>query len=378
MKKTGYKESFIFIIGTTPQIITETIYYLGVVNKPHITPDEIFIITTETGRNIVKSSLVAKGILKKLEDEHNLPEVPLSESSFLIPVDEAGSPLNDILDAHDNLVMGDFISSFIKKKSEDQSVRMHCSLAGGRKTMAFYLGSAMQMFGRSCDKLYHVLVTPEFESCSEFYYKPKTSKILTFSGKRINSGAATITLTELPFIRLRNKLALESSSFTDLIKEGQQEIDTAIFQPELKVILSERSLTIGSKTIKLPPLHLMIYCAYLKYKIYRCKYPERQYCADCTECFPSLLELATKTALEEMAKDYMKICPSKVSDFLHKNKDGLSVESIRQVTSKIRKAITEQLGDEALALYYTITTSVRQYANSRHGVRAEKGKIRIE
>ncbi|MBI5375399.1 MAG: hypothetical protein HZA77_08185 [Candidatus Schekmanbacteria bacterium] len=85
MKKTGYKETFIFIIGTTPQIITETIYYLGVVNNPHITPDEIFIITTETGRNIVKSSLLAKGILKKLEDEYSLPETPLSESSFLIP-----------------------------------------------------------------------------------------------------------------------------------------------------------------------------------------------------------------------------------------------------------------------------------------------------
>jgi len=40
--------------------------------------------------------------------------------------------------------------------------------------------------------------------------------------------------------------------------------------------------------------------------------------------------------------------------------------------------MTEQLADETLASCYCITTSQREYAGSRHGVRVEKSKIRIE
>ena len=37
----------------------------------------------------------------------------------------------------------------------------------------------------------------------------------------------------------------------------------------------------------------------------------------------------------------------------------------------------EELKDEALALCCSITTSFRGYANTRHGIRLEKGKIKI-
>lgn len=49
MRKTGYKEIFIFIVGSTPQIITETIYALAI-GKPAIYPEEIYIITTAIGK----------------------------------------------------------------------------------------------------------------------------------------------------------------------------------------------------------------------------------------------------------------------------------------------------------------------------------------
>ncbi|WP_442891844.1 CRISPR-associated ring nuclease [Dissulfurispira sp.] len=35
--------------------------------------------------------------------------------------------------------------------------------------MSFYMGAALQLFGRPWDRLYHVLVTPEFESNPEFF-----------------------------------------------------------------------------------------------------------------------------------------------------------------------------------------------------------------
>ena len=63
------------------------------------------------------------------------------------------SPLEDIRDRQDNESLGDFIATFIKEKAGDERSRLHCSLAGGRKTMSFYMGSALQLFGRPWDKL---------------------------------------------------------------------------------------------------------------------------------------------------------------------------------------------------------------------------------
>jgi hypothetical protein len=121
----------------------------------------------------------------------------------------------------------------------------------------------------------------------------------------------------------------------------------------------------------------MIYAAYLRHKLNHCKYPEREYCRDCTDCFPSLLELSTKAALEEMAKDYSIMYPSRAEDMLYKYRTGLNMELIRQAISKIKKQMTEELKNDALASCYAVTTAFRGYGSTRHGVRVEKGKIKI-
>lgn len=381
MKKTRYKEIFIFIVGSTPQVITETICSLATGN-PSVYPDELCIITTTKGRETAENAFFKKGILKQLIAEYALPSLFLKSISFIIPKagtgDNLGAELEDIRNSDENELMGDLITSLIKEKTADMSARLHCSIAGGRKTMSFYLGAALQLFGRPWDKLYHVLVSPEFESNPDFFYKPKKDRIIECRGKKINTKKACITLAELPFIRLRNKLSLEGSSFRDLVQEGQREIDIALIQPELKVMLREGAIKIGQKTVRLTPLHFVIYLAYLKRKTNHCKYPERPYCYDCSDCFPSLLELSTKTALEEMAKDYMQISPSKVHDLLYRHKEGLSQEILRQAISKIKRTMLEQLKDESLALCCSITTAFRGYANTRHGIRLEKGNIRLE
>ncbi|MEW6108098.1 MAG: CRISPR-associated ring nuclease Csm6 [Nitrospirota bacterium] len=375
MKRKGYREIFIFIAGSTPQVVTETIYALAV-RKPPVYPDEIYVITTAKGRNIVKDALINKGYFKGLLKEYSIPPCSLKESSFIVP-EKAGQPLEDIKTAAENEIMGDLITSFVRERTGDPTARLHCSIAGGRKTMSFYLGSALQLFGRPWDRLYHVLVTPEFESHPEFFYKPIKNRGIAANDKKLNTQNAEILLAELPFIRLREKISLERSSFGDLVKEGQREIDMARVQPEVRINLTERTIAIGSQAVKLTPFHLMVYTAYLRQKANRCKYPDRPYCVECTDCYPSLLDMSTKAALEEMAKDYMAISRSKALDLLHKHKNGLSQDVIRQAISKIKKTLKDQIADETLLPVYSIT-SLRQYANTRHGVRVEKGKIRIE
>jgi len=233
MKHNNFREVLIFVAGTTPQIITETIYAL-INQKPPIYPDEIHIITTTHGKNLIKKNLIETGRFKEFCKEFNLNKDILNDDSIVVIKDQKGSALDDIRKVADNEILGDFITNFIKDKARDEKTRLHCSLAGGRKTMSFYLGSALQLFGRPWDRLYHVLVTPEFESNPDFYYKPKKDKILTSlnpPAKPLHTKDAEIFLAELPFIRLRGKLSLDGKGFKELVEEGQTEIDTALTQP---------------------------------------------------------------------------------------------------------------------------------------------------
>lgn len=399
MKK--FKEILIFVAGATPQIITETIYALSQ-QEPHVFPDEVYIITTSTGRKRIEDTLIEKGILKELTAEYDLPQIELSENSFITVKDAEGNEIDDIREGSDTEAIGDLITSFIRDKTKDSTARLHCSLAGGRKTMSFYMGSALQLFGRPWDKLYHVLVTPEFESNPGFFYKPKKDRMLTppiplinkegrgeISGKSgkgehgglkpLNTKDAEIYLAELPFIRLSQKLSLHGKGFKELVAEGQREIDTATMQPLLTVKLREGTVYIGDIPIDMVPIQLMIYTAYLRQKLDHCKYPENVYCLNCVDCFLPIVDLSSRPALEKMSKDYRTIYsiqPSRADDLLDKCKEGLRMEIIRSNISKINRAIKEQLMDDTLLPYYTITT-VKQYASSRYGVRVEKGKVRI-
>ena len=67
--------------------------------------------------------------------------------------------------------------------SKDPETAVLFSIAGGRKTMSSCLTIAAQMYGIPQDRLYHVLVSPEFESNRDSYYPPKDSKSIKDSLK---------------------------------------------------------------------------------------------------------------------------------------------------------------------------------------------------
>ncbi len=383
MSDKVFREIFIFVAGATPQIITEVIYALSQKNPP-VLPDEIYIITTLTGKKSIKDTLIKKAILKRLCEEYELPEITLKEDSIIVVRDSEGSELYDIRDESDNKAVGNLIMDFIRQKSRDSGVRLHCSLAGGRKTMGFYLGTALQLFGRPWDRLYHVLVTPEFESNPEFFYKPKrdyriTCRLPDGTTRELSTADAKIVLAELPFIRLSHRIKLHGASFEELVKEGQEEIDTAMLQPEIIVNLAERTLMVGEDIIEMVPMHLMVYVYLLRQKIECCRHPERLYCLDCTDCFPVLVDLSSRPALEKMTRDYTRIYngqPYKAEELLSKWPEGIRTEQIRQYITKINNTIKETL-DTTLVPYFEIG-AVKKYGATRYGIRLEKRKIKIE
>lgn len=384
MQNNNFKEILIFVTGATTQIITETIYALAVTTPP-IIPHKFYFITTSKGKELINKTLIENKILAILAKELNLPLPNIDDDTFVIAADEHGREIDDIRSEKENRIVGDLITSFIKEQAMDFSARLHCSLAGGRKTMSFYMGAALQLFGRPWDRLYHVLVTPEFESNPAFFFKPSKNTLIECrmpdgTAKKLNTKDAEINLVELPFIRLRHKVTLHKKGFNELVEEGQREIDTAIMQPPLQINLAERTITIGDTLMDAVPMEMFIYIVFLRQKTDRCKYDFRPYCLDCTDCFENLAEILTRPALERFAPDYEKIYrgqPMKSKELLDKWKEGMPPDVIRQNISKIKKTLKESLNDETLLPHYTIST-MKNYGSSRYGVKAEKGKIIIE
>jgi CRISPR-associated protein (TIGR02584 family) len=69
------------------------------------------------------------------------------------------NPLEDIVTEADNVAVADFITEKVRAVTADPEASLHVSIAGGRKTMGFYLGYALSLFGRPQDRLSHVLVS---------------------------------------------------------------------------------------------------------------------------------------------------------------------------------------------------------------------------
>jgi CRISPR-associated protein Csx14 len=382
MPTRKYNEVFVFVSGSTPQIITETIFALSQ-QTPPVHPDELFIITTSTGKKRISESLIGDGILGQMAAEYELPLIPLTKDSFRVARDPEGVELEDIRTEEENESAAEIITDLIREKTSLPGNRLHCSLAGGRKTMSYYLGSTLGLFGRKWDNLYHVLVTPEFETNPHFYYKPAINREIPGrlpdgSKTTLNTDDAVISLASLRFIRLRDKLSLHGRGFSELVTEGQREIDMAARQPELTLDLRKRSLSVGGFELKLSPVHMMLYAFFIRRKTGACLEESRESCAGCTGCYFVPFEF-TEGDIEAMKKDYAAICGRRHRwEVVGKTwKEGVvDTALVRSIITKINSAITKTLQPHGLADQVVITCDKR-YASSGYGIRLCKGKIRI-
>jgi CRISPR-associated protein Csx14 len=378
-----WREVVLFIAGETPQIITETIWALAT-SPLKIYPQEVVVITTLAGKKKIIDMLIMPGMMKSLCRDYGIPEFRFDDACIHVPSDILGQPMYDIRTTTENVVMGDYIFQIVRGYCEQNDSRLHCSLAGGRKTMSFYLGSALQLFGRSQDRLYHVLVSEEFESCLDFFYKPPHDKVLTIQNadsttKELNTSDAKIELTDLPFLRLREKISIgQHDGFRELLQTSQQELDIATMQPTLIADLSARVIRIGHCIVELIPVQLMVYAAFLRQKMQRCLYRERLFCRDCCACFQTISELSGVHAMMDMVKDYQRIYgdESRAIDLARRWHDGLDQATLRQYITRINKSIAEQLSDESIH-HFVFIKPVKQYASSRYGLRLEKCKIQL-
>ncbi|MBA6361670.1 TIGR02584 family CRISPR-associated protein [Colwellia sp. BRX8-2] len=200
------KNILLAITGASPQVVTETLYALHTEGKTF--PDEMFVITTTSTKAMLMEGLFDNGHLAGLQQEHGLPDFKFDESHIWLIEDEDGNPIDDAKTIEDQTYMADFITHKVFELTNQEEVAIHASIAGGRKTMAFYLGYAMSLLGRPQDTLSHVFVNDEFEFVKDFYYPTKTTNWITgkFGKCKLDTSQAKITLAEIPFVRMRQSV----------------------------------------------------------------------------------------------------------------------------------------------------------------------------
>lgn len=197
--------------GGTAQVITETLYAINKDGLPW--PDEIRVITTTTGAKKVRKGLLVDGHLGRLCEELGRNRPAFDDAKILIIPDANDQPVDDARSLADHEALGDFIMTQVRDITADKETILHASLAGGRKTMTFYLGYAMSLFGRSQDTLSHVLVSERFENLSDFWYPSQLQGDLKKKDKNsgeilevLKSADAQVTLAQIPFMRLHQDL----------------------------------------------------------------------------------------------------------------------------------------------------------------------------
>jgi CRISPR-associated protein (TIGR02584 family) len=262
----------ICVTGLSPQIVTETLYALAVAQQPSWVPDEIRLITTQRGADNARLMLLSEkpGWFNRLCTDWNLPAIDFSTSHIEVLMGKDGTPLDDIRDDQDNERAADGIAEVIRGLTEDENTEIHASIAGGRKTMGFFLGYAMSLWGRPQDKLSHVLISTPFEARSEFYYPTPKSQVIparVHGEDPLDASTAKVWLGNIPFVRLRNLLPASIKSHGSGFGQAVSAANRALDQVELEIDISQACVRVNQIAISLPPMQMGLLCLFA----WRCK-----------------------------------------------------------------------------------------------------------
>lgn len=244
------------VTGLSPQVVTETLYALAVRAESRFVPTQVRLITTREGAERAKLALLSDhpGWFRRLRLDYGLPPIEFDESAIQLLKCSSGRLLDDIRSPEDNLCAADFITERVRELTADDDCALHVSIAGGRKTIGYYLGYALSLFGRPQDRLSHVLVAEPFESSWNFFYPtPYTRVVEVPGGKLADTATAQVTLAEIPFVSLRSELPralLEGrATFAETIAAAR----TSLAPPEVVLDPSTRRVRMAGRLFRLAP-----------------------------------------------------------------------------------------------------------------------------
>jgi CRISPR-associated protein (TIGR02584 family) len=238
----GIKDILVCVTGLTPQVVTETLYAL-VVLQGRPWPAEIHLITSQEGAERARLDLLwpGTGQLWALWEQYGQGKkssAPRCDDSTIHVIGQGLKPVGDLRTTADNEAAADTILDVVRGLTAEPGNRLHFSIAGGRKTMTYYLGYCASLLGRRGDSVSHVMVSAPFENMPSFFFPPKKPAVIHDRDNRPHSTKdAVIDLAPVPFIRLRGRvppfLLTERHSFSNTVK-----LIDALENPHLSLTLT--------------------------------------------------------------------------------------------------------------------------------------------
>lgn len=264
------KHTLLATTGTSPQVVTETLYAIHQANQRW--PDDIYLITTSFGKSKAVKGLIEDGHLQRLCNELKRPMPAFDDTHVLVTPGADGNDVEDARSLADHEALANFIMTEVRNRTSDADTSLHASLAGGRKTMTFYIGYAMSLFGRVQDTLSHVLVSDGYENIPDFWFPTDSvahRHVENTKKQKLDAAAALVTLAPIPFIRHRRNLPqvlLQNSStvqFAELVElinlgEDPDALRLMVNLPEKVIRLNDSSNRI-SQIFKPSLLELAFY-----------------------------------------------------------------------------------------------------------------------
>lgn len=243
----------IAVLGTSPSVLTETVWALYK-EKPEYLPDEVFALTTTKGRAGAEKRLLdvpdgeSASVWQQLAHKVGKDSMRLHFHEFeKTPAEDATLPkgrkpvkMSDIQNTDDQNVMADQMLRLVRRKKAEYGTncRVVCSIAGGRKSMSALLYAVMSLAGGSDDIITHVLADEHGTNCRDFFFpEQKKQKLKTDAkGEAFTAKSVLLELAEIPFVPLSSlideqQVKMEACSFDALMRLARQDVlamDTTI------------------------------------------------------------------------------------------------------------------------------------------------------
>jgi len=334
------KRILLAVSGMSPQIVTETLYALAI--KQQEPPTEIHLISTNSGKQKAALELLHPdtGMFYQLCRDYNLEGIRFGIENIHVICDKDGMLLDDIKTPEENEAAADFITRKVNELTRDDECALYVSIAGGRKTMGYYLGYALSLYGRSQDRLSHVLVTERYESLHDFFYPTPYSRVIYDRDKNpLDTNAAHIMLADIPFVRLRSGIPhflLEGTAgFNDSIRFAR----TAESDPLLEII--NRSLCANGIAVPLKGVNFAFYLWMIQQTVFSGGTVKRLLDAN-KEYKESFLNVYQQVFGEAMDDD------DKTAKAL---KNGMDSQWLSDRRTGVRKAFEKALGENVAKLF---------------------------
>lgn len=342
------KKVLLAVCGLAPQVITETLYAL---HQQERLPDVVRVLTSRRGLDACHAQLFAGGtgqFHQFLQDYAIDPEsIDFSSQAILSVQNDQGKSIDDINDEEDNRCFLRACMQLAFAYSNDASNTIYYAIAGGRKTMGSCLALTAQLYARRQDRIFHTLVSPEFESSREFYYPPRPSRTITLFDQKQqpylkDTRYAQVQLIAMPFVPLRDKITspllqqaeMPSTLMMSLVQEEK---------PQLSIDLQNRKVVWKNREVDLSPVLLALYAFFAEQKkAATCQEPS---CSGCQQCYLSLQEILDDDNLGRIANIYQRIRPT--CDFHSMSDTGinsLSAENFNSTRSKLNRRLEDAFG----------------------------------